>query len=457
MPASTLQESIFTAFQHPKLEPLRMPNCAGDDTLPSWFEVSSLVQASIGAASSAIARYVELLSNQTVDVTLNSRLANLWFGMTLQPDGWSIPPAWDSIAGDYQAKDGWIRLHTNVPHHKQAALAVLQCSESRADVEQVVKNWTIESLEDAVVTAGGVAAAMRSIEQWQHHEQGKAVSSEPLVDWTYHDVGKQPALPADAQAPLQGIKVLDLTRVLAGPVATRFLAAFGAQVLRIDPPEWDEPGLIPEVTPGKHCAELNLKSVAGLQQLKSLIAGADILIHGYRADALETLGLTQQARRELNPRLIDISLNAYGWTGPWKNRRGFDSLVQMSSGIADYGMAKAHAEKPVPLPVQALDHATGYLLATSAIQALTLRSLYGITASARCSLARTAMLLLDLPRHTMSSNSLPLRAEDFSSDIENTDWGNARRVRFPLQFSTFTPRWAFGAKTLRSAPPEWTS
>ena len=196
------------------------------------------------------------------------------------------------------------------------------------------------------------------------------------------------------QRPLQGIRVLDLTRILAGPVATRFLAGFGADVLRIDPIGWEEPGTVPEVVLGKRCARLNLKDPADRAVLEQLLGQADVMIHGYRPDALARLGLDADRRRALNPALVDVSLDAYGWTGPWHGRRGFDSLVQMSTGIADAGMRAAGSDRPVPLPCQAIDHATGYLMATAALRGLTERYASGVGSSARASLARTARVLV---------------------------------------------------------------
>jgi crotonobetainyl-CoA:carnitine CoA-transferase CaiB-like acyl-CoA transferase len=177
--------------------------------------------------------------------------------------------------------------------------------------------------------------------------------------------------------------VLDLTRVLAGPVATRFLAGYGADVLRIDPPGWNEPGVIPEVTLGKRCARLDLTQAADRATFETLLAEADVLVHGYRPAALERLGYSEAYRRQRNPSLIDVALDAYGWTGPLAGRRGFDSLVQMSCGIADHGMRRQGAGKPVPLPVQALDHATGYLIAAAVVRALIARLSDGRVQQAR--------------------------------------------------------------------------
>jgi crotonobetainyl-CoA:carnitine CoA-transferase CaiB-like acyl-CoA transferase len=256
------------------------------------------------------------------------------------------------------------------------------------------------------------------------------------------------------ERPLRGLRVLDLTRVLAGPVATRFLAGFGADVLRIDSPTWDEPAVIPEVTLGKRCARLDLHDPADRAQLRNLLRGADVLVHGYRADALDRLGLHAATRRELRPGLIDVCLNAYGWTGPWRNRRGFDSLVQMSTGIADAGMRQLKKERPTPLPVQALDHAAGYLMAAALIRGLTKRQTTGHGLDARVSLARTADLLIRGPAGPLNPALAPTDA-DWSAPIEHSAFGPAQRLHAPLVVTHFPMHWDLPAAALGSSPPEW--
>ena len=220
--------------------------------------------------------------------------------------------------------------------------------------------------------------------------------------------------------------------MLAGPVATRFLAGYGADVLRIDPPDWSEPAIEPEVTLGKLCARLDLKEAPDRAQFERLLGEADLVIHGYRPEALDALGFSETARRALNPGLIDVCLDAYGWTGPWRNRRGFDSLVQMSTGIAATGMAWRGAARPVPLPVQALDHATGYLMAAAAVRGVTQRLVAGRATSAKLSLARTAALLVGLTRDPPAATPLSPADADYATAVEATDWGPAERALPPL-------------------------
>jgi hypothetical protein len=305
--------------------------------LPSVFAVSDLAAASIGAAGAAVA---ELCGARGAHVTVSERLASLWFGWSIRPVGWTLPAPWDPLARDYPARDGWIRLHTNAPHHRAAALRALGVPGDPQQVAQAVGGWEAEALERAVIEQGGCAAAMRSTDAWRQHPQGKSVTAEPLLACELTDAGAEAPWPMTRARPLAGLRVLDLTRVLAGPVATRLLAGYGAEVLRIDPPEWDEPAVVPEVTLGKRCARLDLRDPTGMERFKQLLSRAHVLVHGYRADALERLGLSAATRRALRPGLIDVALNAYGWEGSWRDRRGFDSLVQMSTGIAEAGMRR---------------------------------------------------------------------------------------------------------------------
>ncbi|AHL32611.1 CAIB/BAIF family CoA transferase [Pseudomonas brassicacearum] len=426
----------------------------GEGALPSAFAVTELACASIAAAGQAAAELIRQQTGRLSPLEVDRRLASFWFSTSLRPIGWSVPPMWDPVAGDYASADGWIRLHTNAPHHRLAAEKVLGPCIDRADMASKVARWNKAELEQAVVDAGGCAAQMRSWQAWQAHPQGTAVNAEPLVHLDKSvDEQHQPWLGSVAQ-PLAGLKVLDLTRVLAGPIASRFLAGLGADVLRVDPPTWNEPGVVPEVTLGKRCTRLDLQQPDDRAAFEALLKDADILLHGYRADALECLGYGVEQRRQLAPGLIDVSLNAYGWSGPWQNRRGFDSLVQMSSGIAEAGMAWKHTDKPAPLPVQALDHGTGYLMAASAIVLLSRRLESGRGGSARLSLARTAKLLIEQGAHAQPA----LRPEDDDDQgllIEQTPWGPAHRLQVPLKITGTPLQWALPAAELGAHRPQW--
>ena len=414
----------------------------GEGALPSVFPVSDLAAAAVGAAGLAAAELIASRHGQRPKVRVDRRLASFWFGMSVRPQGWQMPPAWDPIAGDYATADGWIRLHTNAPHHRTAALSVLDVPAERDQVARAVAGWDKAALEAAVVGAKGCAAAMHTLAEWAAHPQGQAVNAEPLVRIEAGSAGGSTGWAVPQDRPLRGIRVLDLTRVLAGPAATRFLAGLGAEVLRIDPPGWDEPSLEPEMTLGKRTARLDLRSAAGASAFARLLSKADVLVHGYRSDALPGLGFDAAARQAIRPGLVDVSLDAYGWTGPWAERRGFDSLVQMSSGIADAGMRALGKDKPHPLPVQALDQVAGYLMAAAALMGLKRRMEIGRGSLSRTSLARVARLLVG---HRQSPEMPLLASEtpaDLSAAVEATVWGPARRIAAPLILATAPMSWA---------------
>jgi len=258
-----------------------------------------------------------------------------------------------------------------------------------------------------------------------------------------------------AERPLAGLRVLDLTRVLAGPVATRTLAGFGAEVLRIDPPGWDEPGVFPDISLGKRCAFLDLRDPGSMEHLKALLADADVLVHGYRPGALDGLGLGAAVRDQLAPNRIEVTLDAYGWTGPWAGRRGFDSLVQMSAGIAATGQDWAKAAKPTPLPVQALDHATGYLMAAATLSALTSAAMGQPVADAQLSLARTAELLTTLTETVSGPVITGPDQQDYSDRSEHSGWGQGYRLRPALSLHQTPMHWDRPACEPGSSVPSW--
>jgi len=429
----------------------------GSEQLESCFAVTQLATSVLGAVGGTIANLNNSLNlcSSLPSISVDQRLSSLWFSQSIYPIDWELPPIWDSLAGDYQTKDGWIKLHTNLAHHREAAVKVLDCRDKREYVSEVVLNWLSDELESAIVQAGGVAAALRSREEWQIHPQGNAVAAEPLIYWDKPRNVDFSFSPASQKKPLKGLKVLDLTRVLAGPVATRTLAGFGASVLRVDPPDWEEPNVVPDITLGKRCTRLQLDKTSDREVFERILQSADVLVHGYRPGALDGLGYGETTRQKIAPGLIEVCLDAYGWTGPWAERRGFDSLVQMSSGIAHTGMLWANKEIPTPLPVQALDHATGYLMAAAVIRSVQMAIESGKASNARLSLARTAGLLMSSTQTTQADFCATPSQQDFNDQIELTPWGTANRLRPALNVSGTPMEWELTANNLGTSEAMW--
>ncbi|MBV8043905.1 CoA transferase [Pluralibacter sp.] len=418
--------------------------------LPSCYAVSDFAAASMALVGVWLARLNQTHAAPAID----RRLASFWFQGSVTPLNHPTPSLWDPLTGDYQTADGWIRLHTNAAHHRQSVASVLGKHAEKSTLAPLVRQWRAEALEQAVVDAGGCAAAMRTNAQWQTHPQGASVIQEPLLHERYTVPGRPFRGALSPARPLLGVRVLDLTRIIAGPVASRMLAGLGADVLRIDPPGWAEPALEEEVTPGKRCARLNLRQEIDKQTLYEILRQADVIVHGYRADALEALGLDAVARQHLSPGIIDVSLNAWGWTGPWRNRRGFDSLVQMACGIAAAGQQWQRSDRPFPLPVQALDHATGYLMAAAVLKGLHVRQTTGQGYQARFSLARTALELMRWPA-TAQPEFAPRNKHDENPALEWSAFGLAQRLRFPLWLSGTPVLWSRPPAPLGTDEPRW--
>jgi crotonobetainyl-CoA:carnitine CoA-transferase CaiB-like acyl-CoA transferase len=248
--------------------------------------------------------------------------------------------------------------------------------------------------------------------------------------------------------------VLDLTRVIAGPACTQVLAGLGADVLRIDPPDWDEPAVLPLVMWNKRSARLDAKLPPGAERLRELLAGADILVHGYRAGVLDRLGLAAEERQRLRPGLIEVSERAYGWSAPWAERRGFDSLVQFVSGIAHTGMTSTGAAEPLSLPVQALDWATGYLAAASAIAGLVRLHDTGIGSSWRLSLARTAHELQSMGS-ARPTGALSTEVPDLPSQLVDTPDGPVALAGSPIRVGSAALAFSAVTTNLGADQPEW--
>jgi hypothetical protein len=432
-----------------------------DPVLPSSFRIGAAAQATIAAVGLAAAEQHHRAGAQRQQVTVDMRHAATEFRseQLLTVDG-KAATFGDPLFGAYRTGDGrYVRLHVNFPHHRQSVLKFLGCAPTRAAIEKALKNWEAGAFETAAYEHGCVVAAMRSPEEWARHPQAAAVGSVPVVE--IEKIGEAPPRPLrQGNRPLAGLRVLDLTRIIAGPVAGRALAAHGAEVMRIATPglpfiDW----LAKDTGRGKLSAYADITTENGRAALARLVGDADIFLQGYRPGALVARGFGPTDVAALRPGIVYGSLSAYGHLGPWASRRGFDSLVQTATGFNVAEARAAGVDGPKELPCQALDHATGYLLAFGCIIARMRQADEGGSFMVRVALARTGRWIWQLGRiENAFSCRLPSR-DDVADLLEDSvsPFGLMRAVRHAAELSATSARWARPAVPLGTHPPVWPS
>ena len=438
-----------------------------EPALPSSFGVGTAAQVSIAAATLAAREIGRLRQGQAQQVQVDMRHAAVEFRSEryLRIEGATVPEAWDKIARTYPCADGWVRLHTNFAHHRDGVLKLLDCAYDRDAVALALLRWRGVEFETACAEAGLAVTALRDFAQWDAHPQGQAVAALPVLSVErIEPIGAgpapQPFAPLVPGAPvLGGVRVLDLTRVIAGPVCGRALAAHGAEVLLITAPHLPAiETLVIDTGRGKRSAQIDLRGAAGRDTLDRLVSGADVFVQGYRPGGLAERGYTPEALARRRPGIVVASLSAYGHSGPWAARRGFDSLVQTASGFNAAEAALAGESRPKPLPAQALDHASGYLLAFGIQIALLRRAAEGGSWHVRVSLAQTGHWLRSLGRIEHGLAAADPSFDEVRDLLEESDSGFGRltAVRHAGMLSSSPVRWTLPSVPLGTHAPDWT-
>lgn len=442
--AETMLTAMWSALGGTSRNEVRF---VGERVLPSCYPMTDLGAAAFAAAGLAVAELAGAPEPLVVDRTLCTG----WFHRASRPLVAGPPRSpFHALSRDFPTADKrWLRFQANYPHLRNAALTALGADQDGTGVAEVVAAHPADEVEAAVLAAGGAAAATRTVAEWRAHPQGRAVAAEPLVAVETNPAGTVGWRSRVPERPLAGLRVLDLTRVLAGPLASRFLAACGADVLRIDVPGYTEPTGHPgELTLGKRCAVLDLAETQGRHRFLDLLADTDVLIHGLRPGALDRLALGRAERVAHRPGLVEVTINAYGWTGPLAGRRGFDTLVQAACGMALAGGDWAGTGRPHRWPLSILDHTAGHLMAAAAVRGLTA----GVGSVSRLSLAGVANLLLDAPPGAGGPDlELPM-----SGPLDPTvHSGLVRRLTWPLTVPPVQFGWDRPADPYGSATPTW--
>ena len=426
---------------------------AGDDpVLPLRYRVAAAACGSLGALGISINKLIQ--TNQTIAVNARSAAVSLRSARYLRVNG-KAPAVWDPLSGFYPVRDGWISIHCNFPNHREAAMRVLGTPHERERAEEASRTWEGEALEEAIHAAGGCAGYVRSHATWSEHPQAQAVAAQPLL--TIERIADSPIERIKpSKRPLGGVRALDLTRVLAGPTGAKSLAEHGAEVLKISAAHLPDSGLVDLDTGiGKRSARIDLRT--GKEILENLVRQADVFVQSYRPGALAGRGFSPEALARLRPGIVCASLSAWGQAGPWRERRGFDSIVQAVSGMAD---AHGKGGKPSLLPVSAIDYISGYLMAFGVCVALERRARVGGSWLVRVALARVGKWIVDrgtiencagVPDELPEAELAPLLGEMDAPD------GRIRYLKPVLELSETPPYFDRPPVPLGYHPPAWTS
>jgi crotonobetainyl-CoA:carnitine CoA-transferase CaiB-like acyl-CoA transferase len=436
-----------------------------DPILPTPFRIGVAGAATLAATGLAAADLWEMRTGrrQAVAVDIRHATASLRSGHYMKLGDGEVSTRRNSIMGVYPTKDGrWSYVHANFPNHRAAALGVLGVPEDREAVARAVLNWNAADLEEAIIAAKGAGGMVRTHQEWAQHPQAAAIASLPLLEIVkIGDAPPEPLRPGNR--PLSGVRVLDLTRVLAGPTCARTLAEHGADVLKITGAHLPNLGYQEfDTGHGKLSAQLDLREQRDVDTLRRLVRDADVFSQGYRPGTLGGRGLSPEELAAIRPGLVYVSLCAFSHAGPWASRRGFDTVVQTVSGITSRQAEIVPGKTPGPqfYPVSAIDYCTGYLMAFGAMQALARRTQEGGSWLVRISLAQVGRWIVDLGE-VPPGEARDAPADFTAAELENwsmvsdTPSGKLRHLRPVVQLSETPAYWARPSVPLGYHQPAW--
>ena len=436
-----------------------------DPLIPTPFRVGDCSAAALGAVGLAVSNLWEARTGRRQEVSVDTRqaTASLRSGKYMHLDSASVSTERNTVMGVYPAKNGrWSYLHCNFPNHRAAALSVLGVEEDREAMKKAVAEWDALELEEAIIAAKGAGGMVRTMDEWAKNPQAIAIASLPLMEIV--KIGDSPPekLPL-GERPMSGIRVLDLTRVLAGPTCARTLAEHGADVLKITGAHLPNIGYQEYDTGlGKLSANLDLREEKDLETLRGLVRETDVFSQGYRPGTLGSRGLSPEELAELRPGIVYVSLSAFSHVGPWASRRGFDTVVQTVSGITSRQGELFPGSEPGPrfYPVSAIDYLTGYLMAFGALVALERRTREGGSWLVRISLAQVGRWLVghgQVPENELKDVPTEFTSEELDrwSMESETPVGRLQHLGPVVRLSETPPRWARPSVPLGHNDPVW--
>jgi hypothetical protein len=433
-----------------------------DPVYPTCFRAGEAAAGALGAAASSAADLWCLRGGAAPQIGIDVRAAAaslLSFGYQ-RVSGVAFERGSLATTALYRGRDGrWIHLHGGF-RSREGTLALLGCADDADAIARTVATWDAQALEDALAEHGCCGVRLRSADEWRQQPQGIALGKVPPIE--IFKIGDAPPVPlpgpraAESGArPLSGVRVLDLTRVLAGPTCARTMAEHGADVLHVRGPRlpFVEPFVI-DTNPGKRSCYLDLDRNEDAERLRALAREADVFSQGYRLGAFTRRGFSAEALTQMRPGIIVVSINCYGHEGPWTGRPGWEQLAQTTSGMA---LEHSGSEHPALVGAALNDYTTGYLGAAGAMLALARRATEGGSWHVRVSLTRTAMWIMSLSRVAADAVPRPVDPAEITPwMIEmQTAWGALKRLGPIARMAATPPRWDLPPARLGSHAAAW--
>lgn len=362
------------------------------------------------------------------------------------------------LTGIFQTKDGrWLLPHFGLDHLRRRMLDLLQADANTESIAKAVAKWDALELENAIDEARVCGGMIRTNEEWLQEPHGKILAAKPVVEIIKIGDSEPEPMPA-GDRPLSGIKALDLTRILAGPITGRTLAEHGADVLMVSAPHLPQVwSYVADTSHGKRSCYLDLRDESEKQTLLDLVKTADVFSQGYRPDKINQMGLGPEALAEIRPGLVYVSINCYGADGPFSHRGGWEQIAQIMTGIAAEGVQSSSGCKPKTLPAAANDYITGYLGAYGTLLALARRAREGGSYHVRVSLCQTGMMIYDQGKVGTLPENLNLGMSDVDSLCMESDshLGRIKHLAPVLSLSETRPFWALPTPKMGSNDPRW--
>lgn len=442
--------------------------------LPSSYKIGPLAQSAIALTALAAAQIHAVRNGLSkvprVDVPLEHATVEFKSERLYVIDGKPTPSPWGPIGGLHKTSDGHVRVHDSFPNHANGILelAGLPTGSTRQQLSEKLAQWSAVDLENAATVEGKLATyALRSYGQWDQLAQSKAISDFPIDVHQISSAGPKglpPRMASGNSKPLQGLRVVEMSRVIAAPLCGKTLAAYGADVIWVTSPSLpDLPTMDRDLGRGKRTVHLDIDNPDDKERLLELIRTADVFVQGFRPGALAARGLGEEDLVGLNPSLVLANMSAFGPRGPWAGRRGYDSLVQTCSGMnVSEAEHAAMGEAARPTPCQALDHAGGYWLAAGLMAALYKRAARGGAWRVDVSLAGVMKYLRSLGQYPGTSGFDGIKDYEGPEDVpeeffetRETGFGVMKAIRHSARIEGVEIGWDIMPKPLGSDSPAW--